>query len=439
MSQDVKQYWQISQKKNSDETDVLIYSVIGESMWDEDTVTAKKFVKDIRAINSKQINVRINSPGGSVFDGYAIHEALRNHKANVTAYVDGAALSIASVIAMAADKIIMAPNSMMMIHQPSGMAMGTADEMRTYADVLDKMFDMCVDTYAKRTKGDAKTIAKQVRDETWFTPKEAVDAGFADEIADSPVTEAVACADRWSPMWEQAGEKPNWAAIMETGFRITNADKDRPVVPAEPTNQEEDSIMDIKAMAVALGLPEEATEEQVLARAAELKQAAEQDPPDPKTGDGDDEDDDNDEGAGSDGGDPKEAGSTHVPEGATLVDAEQFKQLQADAAAGRDARDAQIAAQQSALIEKAVQEGRIPEARRDYWTSQLKHDPAGIPAVLQSFPAGSAVPVGQPVGHESPTSQGDDAYPAEWFPEIAQENTGSATIVRGGTIITKGV
>ena len=116
-------------------TEIYVYDEIG--FWG---ITAKDFARDLKELDPKgEINLRINSPGGSVTDGIAIYNLLKNHKAKVNTFVDGLAASMASVIAMAGDTITMPENALMMIHNPWGGAMGDADELRKTADVLDKM------------------------------------------------------------------------------------------------------------------------------------------------------------------------------------------------------------------------------------------------------------------------------------------------------------
>ncbi|AVP67324.1 hypothetical protein C7H75_04785 [Prescottella equi] len=113
--------------RNADTTDtpaeVLIYDEIGSSWWGG--VSAKSFAKDLSAVEATDITVRLNSPGGDVFEGIAILNALRNHKARITVYVDGIAASAASFIAMAGDEIVMCRNAEMMIHDAWGTAAAT--------------------------------------------------------------------------------------------------------------------------------------------------------------------------------------------------------------------------------------------------------------------------------------------------------------------------
>jgi ATP-dependent Clp protease, protease subunit len=130
------------------------------------------------------VNLRTNSPGGSVFAGVAIYNTLTRHPARIEVDVDGVAASIASVIAMAGDEIRMASNSLMMIHDPMGFAMGGSRDMRKTADLLDQVKGVIVDTYAKRTGTAAPKVGKMMADETWMTAAEAVNLGFASQITE---------------------------------------------------------------------------------------------------------------------------------------------------------------------------------------------------------------------------------------------------------------
>lgn len=156
---------------------VQIYNEIG--MFG---ITADQFVADLQALDVDTINLRINSPGGEVFDGITIHHALRNHRANVHVIVDGLAASIASVIAMAGDKISMARGSQMMIHEGHTIAAGFAGDMRKCADILDRTSADIAGFYAARAGGTTEYWLGQMAAETWYNAEEAVRAGLADEV-----------------------------------------------------------------------------------------------------------------------------------------------------------------------------------------------------------------------------------------------------------------
>ncbi|WP_294981644.1 head maturation protease, ClpP-related [uncultured Microbacterium sp.] len=171
-----------NETEEPDTAEVLIYEQIGESFWGGG-VSAKQFAEDFAAITAPNINVRINSPGGSVFDGQAIFNAIDRHPSKVTTHIDGLAASIASVIALAGDEVVMASNALYMIHDPWAAAVGDASEMRKTADLLDKIAGQLVDTYAAKSGQDPADIAEAMHAETWYTAAEALDLGLIDRIA----------------------------------------------------------------------------------------------------------------------------------------------------------------------------------------------------------------------------------------------------------------
>lgn len=162
----------------ADTAQVHIYAEIGA--WG---ITADQFCKDLGQLDAKSVDVRINSPGGDVFDGIAIHNALVAHPAVVNVHVDGVAASIASVIAMAGDKVTMARGSQMMIHEGHTVAVGAAADMRKQADLLDTVSDTIAGFYAERAGGTVPDWRGRMRKETWYSAEEAVQAGLADEVA----------------------------------------------------------------------------------------------------------------------------------------------------------------------------------------------------------------------------------------------------------------
>lgn len=175
------QSWYSIKAKANDTAEISIYDEIGG--WG---ISAQQFAKDFKALgnNLKQINLHIHSPGGDVFDGIAIYNLLKNHPANKTVTIDGLAASMASVIAMAGTEIIMPENAMMMIHKPWGVQGGDADDMRKYADLLDKVEDTLIPAYAAKTGKSAEELAEMLAAETWLNGKECVEHGFADKLAE---------------------------------------------------------------------------------------------------------------------------------------------------------------------------------------------------------------------------------------------------------------
>lgn len=175
-------WYRITNAASQDEAEVLLYDEVG-GYWG---ATADQFIADLRGVTAPNLRVRINSPGGSVFEGVAIANALRSHPANVTVQVDGIAASIASVIAMAGDRIEMGPNTMLMIHDASGLCMGNAADMEEMAELLDLISDNIADAYAARAGGTREQWRERMRAETWYLPEDAVENGLADEAITSP-------------------------------------------------------------------------------------------------------------------------------------------------------------------------------------------------------------------------------------------------------------
>ena len=191
-------------KNKAEKAEVWIYEEIGEDFWTGGGITAKNFQKELAEIKASQIDLHINSPGGLVFDGITIYNLLKNHPANVTTYIDGLAASIASVIALAGDKVVMAENALFMIHKASGMVMGTSDDMRDFADKLDKVNSSIATTYIGKTKKDEAEISDLMAAETWMTADEALEMGFVDELAGE--VDMAACA-KFIPVMAKAGFK----------------------------------------------------------------------------------------------------------------------------------------------------------------------------------------------------------------------------------------
>jgi len=173
-----------NQADDEGSAEVLLYGNIGEDLWSEGT-GAKQFAEDLKALGPiKNLSIRINSPGGSLFEGISIFNTLERHSAKKVVTVDGLAASIASVIAMAGDTVIMPRNAIMMIHDPFGMTIGDAKEHRKMAEGLDKIKEGLISAYQRKTKMSNQDIADLMSDETWMTAVEAVEWGFADEVAE---------------------------------------------------------------------------------------------------------------------------------------------------------------------------------------------------------------------------------------------------------------
>lgn len=161
--------------------EIQIYQEIGG--WG---VTAQQFARDLKALGKlSHINAHIHSPGGDVFEGMAIYNILKGHPAHKVAIIDGLAASMASVIAMAFDEVLMPESSYMMVHKPWGGIVGDANDMRDTADLLDKVEGSLIGAYAKKTGLSDDEIRALLAAETWMTGAEAVEKGFADRTTDA--------------------------------------------------------------------------------------------------------------------------------------------------------------------------------------------------------------------------------------------------------------
>ncbi|TWD55342.1 ATP-dependent protease ClpP protease subunit [Agrobacterium vitis] len=167
----------------------LYGTVGGDAIWDEDGIKTAGFTDEnvIEALAELDgdISIRLNSAGGSAFQGIAIYNALREHSARITVYVDALAASAASVIAMAGDLVVMRPGSMMMIHNPASITIGTADDHRKSAMTLDQIAEAAAEIYVRKSGKPAREILRMMKDETWMSGSIARSLGFADEIEEN--------------------------------------------------------------------------------------------------------------------------------------------------------------------------------------------------------------------------------------------------------------
>jgi len=184
----------------SQKSEILIYGDIGESLWTDESVTAKAFRHELGEIPGlDNLSVRINSHGGSVSDGVAIYNALRDHPGNVTVTIDAAAHSIASLIAMSGDTVQMHDTALMMIHPPWGLVSGNAEEIRKAADVLDKHAEAMAGAYSRKSGKSIEDVLSLLtgEDDYWFTAAEARAEGFVDEVIEGAEPMQIAASARF--------------------------------------------------------------------------------------------------------------------------------------------------------------------------------------------------------------------------------------------------
>ncbi|WP_244149841.1 ClpP-like prohead protease/major capsid protein fusion protein [Xenorhabdus thuongxuanensis] len=239
--------WFRMQATSEKAADIYIYDEIGG--WG---VSARRFTEDLMALgNLAHINLHIHSPGGEVFDGIAIYNQLKNHPATITVYIDGLAASMASVIAMVGDTVVMPKNAMMMIHKPWGVSWGDANDMRDYADLLDKLENVLIPAYAAKTGKSPEEIAQMLGEETWLSGEECLAHGFADQLTE-PVN-AMACIT--SKRIEEFTAMPNALKNHITPKNSTQPEKSAPVnVPqSQPQHDEQARLSGIKDVFALFG------------------------------------------------------------------------------------------------------------------------------------------------------------------------------------------
>lgn len=261
-----KKYYRIEDR--TDDADIMIYGVIGES-WFEESVTARQLVADIRDLEKRHntINVHINSPGGSVFDGLAIFNALQNSTAEVHTWNDGLAASMAAVVLMAGSTVHAAKNSLTMIHSPSIGVFGNARDIRQSLEALDKVQGSLIQCMLGKSKKTKEELQKEYFDysDHWLSADEAREEGFIDEIAEKKAAgnQQMTAQDyqemvaRFSEMVPEVKRRGKFFAFFENLF---NPGREQSSTIDQILSQD----MDLKMLTQALSLADGATETDVL-------------------------------------------------------------------------------------------------------------------------------------------------------------------------------
>lgn len=353
--------------------DIYIYDPIGQSYWEE-RVSAKSISQQINELDVDEIHVFINSPGGDAWDGLAIMNALRRHRASVTVTVDALAASAASVIAMAGDRVVMNRGAELMIHDPWTWAEGNAQDLMKLAETLDKLGDSYADAYAARAGGSREQFREAMRAETWYSAEEAVTAGLADEWVDAPAAAAhvdvIACGFRYTGRAQAPA--PRMLPASEPGEEHDSEVKENPM-----------SEMLSEGLRQRLGLADSTADAEILAALDErltVKPAA-----------------------------------PEIPEGMALIDAAILDELRAENAKAAEARAAFDAQRRDALVDQALKDGRIAPASRDRMRALLDADEEGATALLESL-APNTIPVSEVgIGEDSKIESDEDRlYHAAW-------------------------
>jgi ATP-dependent protease ClpP protease subunit len=356
--------------------------------------------KDVSAVldalpdSVSEIRLRINSPGGEVFEGVSILNMLRAHKAKVTAVVDGRAASAASVIAAGCDECVMSPGTQMMIHSPSVIAWGNASVLRKQATILDGIEKSIVEIYT--AKAGEKDWAALLADETWMTASEAVDQGLADRVEvvpDAGDAETVGAGDETVLIPDEDEPEDSAARLVVFASEARASAPKLPVSTESGEPHRKDNVMaydDLKAgLATRLGVTDAAADDDVLLSALDTKLAEQPT--------------------------PSASATPPLPKGAVVMDGAAFEELKADAAAGREARAEQIKDRRDGIVASAIGDGRIAASSQTLWREQLEKDEDGVKALLESFPKNTALPVVE-LGHSDEPTDSESALHARVYP-----------------------
>lgn len=354
-------------------------------------VNAEALVVEISALDPEtELTVRVNSPGGNAFDGINIANAIMRHPGKTTTYIDGLAASAASVIAVASDEVVVSKYGQAMVHDARSGQYGTAKDLRSVADHLEKLSASYAKLYADRAGGTVEDWARAMADETWYTAEEMVAAGLASRVDESgaradtekAVASAMACSSyKFKYFGRPAAPAPVARADNAGASASANISKEGPV----PDIKED--------VAKRLGLGPDATDEEVLAALDKLASTEQEDTDEDTTT----EDDSAEAGAGT-AVDGKELVAAAAKAGLVLMDPARVAKLESDAAAGALARQTQVAEAHAKVVDSAVAKGKITAPRRDHFLALMKADPEGTTALLDSIPAETAVPLTE-VGH----------------------------------------
>ncbi|MFD4491661.1 head maturation protease, ClpP-related [Lysinibacillus fusiformis] len=215
-------------------SEITIYGVIGESWWNEKWTSAIDVDNALKEAGTNNLVIRLNSPGGSAFDGIAIYNRLMNYKnetgAKITIHVDGWACSAASVIAMAADELIMGLGAMIMIHEASSGVWGAKGDFRSEADLLEELEEGIIDIYMTKATVERKEVRKKVDAETWFGASKAIEIGFATSATSTTVED--------NSKEELSNLKAQNANLQNEIQQLKNQQKQEPTPePVQPTNK----------------------------------------------------------------------------------------------------------------------------------------------------------------------------------------------------------
>lgn len=213
----------------------FIYGDIGDS-WDGSGSTAIELVEAFDAADGIPVDIHVNSGGGDVFEAHAMHTAILSYKGEVVVHIDGIAASAASYLGLGADRIVIAPHALMMIHKASMFTYGNANELRNSAETLETLDNSLASIYSKKTSIAADEILDLLAAETWLTAEEALEKGFVDEIDEFAPTLQAKVSKEISAHWKNA-PKNAFESVVEPE-EASPEDNPEPTPPAIETDTE---------------------------------------------------------------------------------------------------------------------------------------------------------------------------------------------------------
>jgi len=182
-----EEWYNVAFDKVKKEATINIFGVIGGASWMDDTVPAKRFISELNDLDANIITIYVNSPGGSVAEGFAIYNALNMSKAKIITHNIGMAASAAAYVMMAGDEIVTANNAWMMIHSPWSFLVGNSKELRKAADVLDGLNKSMISIFASRTGLETDKIETMLDEETWISAEQGIKDGFYDTVVEDKI------------------------------------------------------------------------------------------------------------------------------------------------------------------------------------------------------------------------------------------------------------
>jgi ATP-dependent protease ClpP protease subunit len=373
-------WYRIDAKADSRTAEVWIYDEI--KPWG---TTAKDFAAKLSTIDATDITVHVNTPGGDAFEGMAIYNALKDHPATVTVVVDGLAASAGSFIAQAGDTVRMNRGAQMMIHDAGGLVVGNAADMQDFAEMLNKLSDAIAGIYASRAGGTVADWRTAMRNESWYTAAEAVEAGLADETVDeTPTDQPVNNAwDLTVFNYAYPGRDKAPAPAVNRGLRTRRSQPQTPATAGVFSHRKEGAGVDPAKIREALGLAADASDDQVKEALVSAGFTAQPNPPTDQAPASVTDSATSADPAPRPDPAPKAdlvhaAGTMTIDVAAWQEREERIKRLEAvDARRRRDERDQVIA--------NAVQDGKFPVSRKEHWVRLWDADPEGTREVINGL------------------------------------------------------